>query len=89
MAIGADAASVVAMVLRQSLRWIAMGIAIGLGGSALVGRLLASQLYEVGATDPFTYAAIALTFALVATIAALVPARRASTIDPIRVLRSD
>ena len=89
MAVGADASNVVAMVLRQSLRWIAIGIALGLGGSALVGRLLASQLYEVGGTDPFTYAAITLTFALIATMAALVPARRASTIDPIRVLRSD
>ncbi len=89
MAVGADAANVVAMVLRQSLRWIAAGITVGLLGSALIGRLLASQLYEIGGTDPLTYAAIAVTFALIATIAALVPARRASTIDPIHVLRSD
>ena len=89
MAVGANASTVVAMVLRQSLRLILAGLVIGLVGAALVGRLLASQLYEVAATDPLTYAIIALTFMAVAAIAAMIPARRASAIDPIHVLRSD
>ncbi len=88
MALGALPATVLRMVLRQGMRSVAVGLAIGLGGALAVSRLWASLLYEVSPTDPPTFLVVALMLGVVAAIACLVPARRATAVDPMVALRS-
>ena len=64
-----------------------MGIALGLTGALALTRALSSLLYGVGATDPATFAAVALLFLVVALAASYIPARRATRIDPMAALR--
>jgi putative ABC transport system permease protein len=91
MALGANAPAILGMVLRQGLRLTVAGIGIGLLGAFLVTRLIAGLLsgllYKVGASDPWTFASIAIVLAAVAVLACLVPARRAMRIDPMNALR--
>jgi len=75
-------------VLRDGLRLAGVGLAIGLGATALVARSRRSMLYEIAPTDPATYLAVALTVVGVALLATWLPARRASRIDPVRTLDS-
>lgn len=87
MALGAERAGVLRMVLRESL-WITWaGIAAGLAGSLALTRFLSSQLYEIRPNDPLTFAATALVLTGVALAAAWVPARRAARVDPMTALR--
>jgi predicted permease len=89
MALGADRADVVLTVLRGALTPIGIGLAIGLPLAVLAGRMLASQLYEVGKFD-LASLLIAVTVLLVcAGVAGLLPARRAASIEPARALRTD
>lgn len=76
------------MVLRQSLVLVLVGIVLGGIGALGTGRVLAFQLYEVSARDPLVLAGVAATLALVSIAAALVPARRATTVDPMIALRA-
>jgi ABC-type antimicrobial peptide transport system permease subunit len=87
MALGANAMAVVRMVLGQSLRISAIGMAIGLAAALAVARLIASQLYGVGATDPVTFVGMPVFLMVVALLATLVPARRATRADPLVALR--
>ena len=87
MALGADRASVLAMVAGRALRLCALGIVTGTAGAAALTRLMAGLLYETSATDPLTYAATAAGIALVALAASWAPASRASGIDPAAALR--
>ena len=89
MALGARRSSILAMVLSQSLRLVMAGLAIGLGASRLLTRLLATFLYGTAATDPLTLAAVASLLTAVALVAGYVPARRAASIDPLQALRAD
>lgn len=89
MALGADAAAVRAMVLRQALGPIACGLGLGLIGSLWLTRLLQSSLFEVTPHDPSTLIAVVLMLAGTALAAAYVPARRASRVDPIQALRAE
>jgi putative ABC transport system permease protein len=89
MAIGASNASIVRLILGQALRVVLAGLIVGVGASLLVTRSLSSLLFEVKATDPLIYAAVSAFLMIVALAAALVPAWRASRIDPIRTLRSE
>lgn len=89
MAIGAQAADVFKLILRQGLTSILIGIAIGLTVSALITRALAKFLYGVSPTDPATYALASLLWLLVAAAACYLPARRASKLDPMEVLRNE
>ena len=89
MAIGASNASIVRLILGQALRVVLAGLIVGAGGSLLVMRTLSSLLFEVKTTDPSIYAAVSAFLMMVALAAALVPAWRASRIDPIRTLRSE
>ena len=89
MALGARRAQVVAGVLRGSLGAVAAGLVLGLAGAAAAGRAMAGLLYGVAADDPRTLAAAAIAVLAVAALAAWLPARRAATLDPLIVLRSE
>jgi putative ABC transport system permease protein len=89
MALGASTASVQGMLLRQGMALAVAGLAIGLAGALAMTRLLESQLYAISTSDPITYAVTPLVLLAVATLAVLVPARRATRVDPAIVLRSE
>jgi putative ABC transport system permease protein len=89
MSIGADAGSVVAMVLRGSLRSVAIGAVIGLVLAIGLAKLIQSFLFGVEAADPATLVAVPLVLGSVAVLAAFIPARRASRVDPVEALRTE
>jgi predicted permease len=87
MALGARRGDVLRLILSQGTRLVLVGIAIGILGAIGLTRLMASQLFQISTTDPLTFAAVALTLALVALAACYVPARRATKVDPMVALR--
>jgi putative ABC transport system permease protein len=87
MALGAQAGSVRGMILGQMLRLTILGIGIGLAGSFVVARFLASLLFGVGAYDPATFLGVAFLLVAVALFASYIPARRAMRVDPLVALR--
>lgn len=89
MAIGATAASIALLVLRQGAARTGLGLALGLGASAALARLAASLLHGVSPWDPATYVAAPLTLAVVVLVASAIPAWRASRIDPTQALRTE
>ena len=89
MALGAQRGQVLALVLRGGAMLTIVGIALGVAGAAAGTRVLRSMLYGVTPFDATTFAAVALLFGLVATLASYVPARRATTVDPIAALRTE
>jgi putative ABC transport system permease protein len=89
MALGARAGDVLVLVLRQSLWAAAGGVAIGAVGAAALTRTMRSLLFGVSATDPLTFAAVALLLAAAAFVASYLPARRATRVDPLVALRSE
>ena len=89
MAMGATAGNLVRMVMRQAL-WIALtGVSTGAVAAFSLSRYIASQLYGVTKDDPITYFGTAMLFLMVAALAAYLPARRATRIDPIEALRNE
>jgi putative ABC transport system permease protein len=89
MALGAEAARVRALVLRHGLLLAVAGIAAGLAGAAALARLIDSLWVGVDANDPLVFALVPAVLAGVALLAAYLPARRATRVDPIIALRSD
>ena len=89
MALGAQRAEVLGIVLRQSTSLTVAGMALGLAAAVAATRYLEAFLFGLTPLDPATFAAVALLFASVATGAALVPARRATRVDPLIALRQD
>jgi len=89
MALGAQRADVLGLILRQGMGVVALGLMLGLGGALAFGRMIASQLYQTEARDPLVLGAAVLALALVALCACLVPARRAARVDPLVALRGD
>jgi putative ABC transport system permease protein len=89
MALGAATPDVLRLVLRQGMRLVVLGLAIGLFGAWALSRVLAGQLYGISARDPFTYAAVAVLLGTVAFAATWLPARRATRVDPMISLRSE
>ena len=89
MALGADQRSVLAQVLGQGLKLTAVGAAAGLAGAYALSTVVASLLFGVQPTDPLTIAAVIGTIGLVASLACLIPAYRASRVDPLVVLRDE
>lgn len=89
MALGASAADVLGLVMKQGLALAAMGLAIGLAGAWAAMKLLTSFLFEVKAGDPLTYLVVAALLAVVAAAASYLPARRAAKVDPLEALRQE
>ena len=89
MALGEDRLSVVKMVLRGALLQTGIGLAIGVPAALLCVRLIQTQLYDVTATDPGVFAVAVGALLLATGIAALIPARRAASIEPMQALRTE
>jgi putative ABC transport system permease protein len=89
VALGAQRGDIVRLVLAYGGLLIGAGVAIGIAVAFAAGRLLATQLFEVKATDPATYAAVAAALAITGFAACVVPALRAMRVDPIVALRND
>jgi ABC-type antimicrobial peptide transport system permease subunit len=89
MALGADRANVIGLVLRGAFRRVAIGLALGIPLAVGAGRLLAAQLWGVRAWDPLALAVAAGSLAVCAFIAAMIPALRAAAISPMTALRAE
>ena len=89
MALGAQSAQVVRMIMRSGLELVTVGLALGLTAAAGAARVIQTLLFDVRPLEPLVYATVAIAFALVATLACLLPSLRASRIDPIVALRAD
>ncbi len=87
VALGADARSVFLAVARQGMSLAGIGIALGITASLALSSVLQSLLFDVKPTDPLTYLAASMVFALVALLACYIPARRAARVDPLVALR--
>jgi ABC-type antimicrobial peptide transport system permease subunit len=86
MALGAQRGDVLRLVMNESMRLVALGVAIGLGVALASGRFVASLLFGVPATDAPTIAAAMTVMVLVSALAGYLPARRASGVDPLVAL---
>jgi predicted permease len=89
MALGAQTADVLRLVVRQGMAPVVLGLVIGIVAALALGRLLTTQLYQVSPHNPALLAVTAVTLALVALLACLFPARRATLINPIEALRAE
>jgi predicted permease len=89
MALGAQTADVLRLVVRQGMAPVVIGLVLGLAAALALGRLLTAQLYEVSANNPALLGATSITLAIVALLACLIPARRASLVNPIEALRTE
>ena len=89
MALGADAARVQRMVVRQGVTLVLLGLAFGTAVSLALTRVMAALVFDLSATDPATYAAVAALLVVAALLASLLPARAASRVDPMVALRAD
>ena len=89
MALGAQAAQVVGLMMRSGLELVAIGLVLGLAGAAGAARLIQTLLFDVRPLDPIVYAGVAVLFTVVAALACLLPSLRASRIDPLIALRSE
>jgi ABC-type antimicrobial peptide transport system permease subunit len=87
MALGAGWAQVLRMVLWQGLRLVALGSAIGVLGALAATRVIASELYGVTPSDPWTFAGAVMLILVVGGLACWIPARRATKVDPLEALR--
>jgi ABC-type antimicrobial peptide transport system permease subunit len=88
IAVGGNARDIVRLVIGESARLIAAGVALGLLGSLAAARLVGALLYSTSPTDPLTLAATTTVLATVALLACYVPAKRATRIDPLNALRA-
>jgi putative ABC transport system permease protein len=89
MALGADRSHVLGLMLAMGGRLVLTGLAVGLGGSLLLGRYLQSEVFSVPVTDPVAIAAAVVLLAVTAFVACLVPARRATLLEPMSALRHE
>jgi putative ABC transport system permease protein len=89
LAVGATGAHIIRLLVRDGMRLALAGVATGVAGAILASRLLASFLIGVSPTDPLTLTSIIALFLAAALLATWLPARRAASLDPMRVLRSE
>ena len=87
VALGADQAQLIRMVLRQGIKLTLVGLALGLGAALVAGRTLVAILYGITPYDPATFLAVSIVLLAVTVVACLLPARRAVRIDPMKALR--
>ena len=89
MALGAQTRDVLRLIVNQGMRPVVIGLAIGLVAAFALGRLLASQLFEVSAHNPALLGSATILLAATALFACLLPARRAARVDPVIALRAE
>jgi putative ABC transport system permease protein len=89
MALGAQTRDVLRLVVKQGMTPVIIGLILGLAAALALGRLLTAQLYQVSAHNPALLAGTSATLAIVALLACLIPARRASLVNPIEALRTE
>ena len=89
MALGAQTGDVLRLVVRQGMSPVITGLGLGIAASLALGRLIAAQLFEVSAHNPVLFAATSTILAIVALLACLIPARRATLVNPIEALRME
>jgi putative ABC transport system permease protein len=89
LALGAQTKDVLGMIVKQGFRLVLLGLAIGLIGAFALMRLISGLLFGVTTKDPFTFVAAALVLMLVALLACIIPARRATKVDPMEALRCE
>lgn len=89
VALGAQAAQVVWLFVRRGIPALAIGLVVGMAGALGAGRLVRSLLVDTGAADPVMLGSIAMLFLAVAVAAAVMPALRASRLDPVTALRQE
>lgn len=89
MALGAQTANVLRLMIAQGMKLMLLGIGLGLAGAFALTRLMKTLLFGVSAADPVTFAVIALLLATIALVACWIPARRAMKIDPMIALRCE
>jgi putative ABC transport system permease protein len=89
MALGAETGNVLRLVLNRGLVMAGIGIALGVGGSLALGKVMSTQLFQTKAADPVVFGVVSLGLVIVALLATMIPARRAMRVDPIVALRSE
>jgi putative ABC transport system permease protein len=89
MALGAQTRDVLRLIVNQGMKPVVIGLAIGIVAAFALGRLIASQLYQVSAHNPALLGGAAVLLAAIAVIACLLPARRATFVNPIDALRAE
>src|SRR5207244_4129530 len=89
MALGAQTRDVLRLVVNQGMKPVLVGLAIGIAAAFALGRLIGSQLYQVSAHDPLLLGGATVLLMAIALMACLLPARRATNVDPITALRSE
>jgi ABC-type antimicrobial peptide transport system permease subunit len=89
IALGARSADVRTLVLRQGLVPVAVGLTAGIAGALALTRLVKTMLYEVSATDPLIFGAVSMGLIVVSLAAMIIPARRATRVDPLEALHHE
>ena len=89
LALGATGRGLQVFVMSGTLRWVAAGLATGMGAALLCAHYLRPFVYQVSPTDPATLVLVACVFLIVSTVATYIPARRASVVDPLMALRTE
>jgi ABC-type antimicrobial peptide transport system permease subunit len=89
MALGSERAGILRLILIRGMRLTVTGVVLGVVAALMMTRLLAAYLFGVSTTDPVTFAAAAVVFLSAAALASYLPARRATALDPVTVLRAE
>jgi ABC-type antimicrobial peptide transport system permease subunit len=89
LALGAQSANVLGMIMRESLVLLAVGTALGLPLAVMATRIVKEQLFAIDAVDPISFAVALLAVSLMTVIAGWLPARRAAGVDPVTALRAE